>query len=79
MEMRAAAHTADSSLEGLQMVQRPRTQNIVFNALSNTFGMLDSFYTVLGALSERWLYWGGQVKKSRAQFGKLNSWLCSLP
>lgn len=51
------------------------TKYIVFHALNSTFNTLDSFYTVLGALSERCWHWGGQVKKSRAQFGKLNSWL----
>lgn len=59
--MRAAAHAADSSLEGLEAKD---TKYIAFNALSSTFSMLDSFYT---ALSERGWHWGGQVKKSTAQ------------
>lgn len=63
-ETRAAAHAADSIPQGLESDQRLRTQN---NALRSIFNILDSLYTTLGALSERWRYLGGQVKQSSAQ------------
>ena len=62
--MRAAAHAADSILEGLETED---TKYITFNALSTIFNILNGSYTVLGSLSERRWHLGGQVKQSSAQ------------
>lgn len=74
-EMRAAAHAADSILEGLETED---TKFITFNALSSIFNILNGLYTALGSLSERWWHLGGQAKQSSAQqelvSGKLNTW-----
>lgn len=74
-EMRAAAHAADSILEGLETED---TKFITFNALSSIFNILNGLYTALGSLSERWWLLGGQAKQSSAQqeleSGKLNTW-----
>lgn len=51
MEMRAAAHAAWGVTKSSEAKD---TKYIAFNALSSTFNTLDSFYTVLSALSERW-------------------------
>lgn len=73
-EMRAAAHAADSILEGLETED---TKFITFNALSSIFNILNGLHTALGSLSERWWHLGGQAKQSSAQqelvSGKLNT------
>lgn len=63
-EMRAAAHTADTILEGLETED---TKYITFNALSSIFNILNGLYTAVGSLSERWWHLGGQVKQSSTQ------------